>query len=128
METSILKTIKNKLGVSEDEEEFDVALISDINMALSTVTQLGVGPSLGFQIEDASATWDNLLGGDPRLNQVINFVAMTVRLAFDPPQNSFGISAIERQLEQMAWRITVTTSETLWTDPFPPRVVPDDVF
>ena len=91
METSILKTIKKKIGLMEDYTEFDIAVISDINAALSTLTQLGVGPSAGFFIEDDTAQWDDLLGGDPRLNQVINFVAMSVRLSFDPPATSFGI-------------------------------------
>lgn len=119
METSILKTIKKKIGLMEDYTEYDVAVISDINAALSTVTQLGVGPSTGFMIEDDTATWDDLLGGDARLNQVINFIALSVRLAFDPPGNSFGISAIQKQLDEMAWRIQVTTSESLWVDPLP---------
>lgn len=118
METSILKTVKKKLGLMESYTEFDVAVISDINGALSVVTQLGVGPASGFFIEDDTATWNDLLGGDPRLNQVINFIAGTVRLSFDPPANSFGINAIQKQLDEMAWRIEVAAN------PAPPVVIP----
>ena len=110
METSILKTTKKNLGLDADYTDFDPEIIGYINTALSTMTQVGVGPDEGFQIQDEFAEWDAFLGGDPRLNAVINYVSMSVRLMFDPPATSFGINAIQDQLNQMIWRIEVAAN------------------
>lgn len=118
METSILKTTKKNLGLAADYTDFDPEIIGYINTALSTMTQVGVGPEQGFAIEDDVATWDDLLGGDLRLNAVINYVSMAVRLMFDPPATSFGINAIQDQLNQMIWRIEVAAN------PAPPVITP----
>ena len=110
METSILKTTKKNLGLDADYTDFDPEIIGYINTALSTMTQVGVGPAEGFQIQDEFAEWGHLLSGDPRLNSVINYVSMSVRLMFDPPATSFGINAIQDQLNQMIWRIEVAAN------------------
>lgn len=105
MESSILKSVKKRLNVPESEQAFDEDILMCINTALGTVTQLGVGPLVGFYVEDDAPTWDDLLGDDLRLNMVRDFVSLNCRLAFDPPATSFHIAAIEKQLEQLAWRI-----------------------
>lgn len=110
MESSILKSVKKNLGLPDDYAVFDEDVLMAINTALSTVTQLGVGPELGFEVQDITATWEDLLGGDFRLNSVRTFIHLKCRLIFDPPATSFAISAIEKQLEEMAWRIEVAAN------------------
>lgn len=109
MESNILKSVKKNLGLPDDYDVYDEDVLMAINTALSTVTQLGVGPETGFEVQDIS-TWEDLLGGDFRLNSVRNFIQLKCRLIFDPPANSFAISAIEKQLEEMAWRIEVAAN------------------
>ena len=104
----------------------DDEIIGYINTALSTMTQVGVGPEQGFAISDEFAEWDALLGGDHRLNAVINYVSMSVRLMFDPPATSFGINAIQDQLNQMIWRIEVAANPA--PTPVIPVVVSNDPF
>ena len=58
---SILTSIKKLLGITEEDEHFDPDLIMHINSVFTILTQLGVGPSEGFRIEDESATWDVLI-------------------------------------------------------------------
>ena len=55
---SVLTSIKKLLGIAEEYEHFDADLIMHINSVFSILTQLGVGPSKGFMIEDKSATWN----------------------------------------------------------------------
>ena len=55
MEQSILKSTKKILGIAEDYTVFDLDIITHINSAFSTLTQLGVGPVEGFIIEDDTA-------------------------------------------------------------------------
>jgi hypothetical protein len=110
MESSILKSVKKRLGIPDDYDVYDEDVLMNINTALSTLTQLGVGPEQGFVVQDDTATWEQLLGGDLRLNMVRDFVTLTSKLIFDPPPTSFGIQAVQKNLEEMAWRIEVAAN------------------
>jgi hypothetical protein len=109
MNQSILQSTKKNLGVAPEYQAFDLDIITYINAALSTLEQLGVGPVGGFAIQDEMAEWGDLLGGDPRLNNVPTYVFLRAKLLFDPPQTSFHLTAIEKQIEQMEWRLSVLT-------------------
>lgn len=58
---SVLTSIKKLLGIAEEYEHFDADLIIHINSVFSILTQLGVGPSKGFMIEDKNATWKDFI-------------------------------------------------------------------
>lgn len=111
MSTSILESTKKALGVSEDYHVFDSDILMHINTTFSTLTQLGLGPAEGFSIEDVDATWDTLLRGDARLNNVKTYVYLKVRLLFDPPTTSYLLQAIQDQIKELEWRIN-TAQET----------------
>lgn len=121
METSILKSTKKILGIEATYTAFDLDVITHINSAFSTLTQLGIGPINGFMIEDDTATWGDFLGtSDLQLNNVKTYVYLKVRLVFDPPQTSFHLQAIKEQIQELEWRINVHREETAWTDPLVP--------
>lgn len=119
MEDSILTGTKKILGVAADYTVFDHDIITHINTALSTLTQLGVGPDEGFMIEDASATWDQFIGNDKWFNTVKSYVFLRVRLLFDPPPTSFHLNAMKEQLQEFEWRISAHREELEWVDPNP---------
>ncbi len=104
---SILTSIKKLLGITEEYEHFDADLIIDINSVLSTLTQIGVGPSEGFSITTKEETWEQFLPHDPRLNFVKSYVHLKVRLLFDPPLSSAVMEAINRQISELEWRIHI---------------------
>lgn len=104
---SILLSIKKMLGIQSDYLHFDPDLILCINSALAILTQLGVGPDGGFTITDASATWQDFAGEDPRLEMMKSFVHLRVRLLFDPPQNASLTDAIEKMVKELEWRVQV---------------------
>lgn len=114
MADSILTTIKKTLGIDESYDSFDIDVLLHINSVLSTLNQIGVGPEYGFQIEDASATWDELLGNDARLNNVKGYVALKVRMLFDPPATSFAISAMESNIKEYETRIYLAQEADKW--------------
>lgn len=124
MSDSILTSTKKILGLESDYTAFDPDIIMHINAALSTLTQLGVGPEAGFMIEDATATWADFLGTDPRLNPAKQYVYLRVRMVFDPPQSGYAVTAMEDQIKEHEWRLNVHMEHTLWTDPNP--TVPSD--
>lgn len=117
MENSILISTKKILGLAEDYTAFDLDIITHINTAFSTLTQLGVGPVEGFMIEDERAEWDDYLNDDNQLNSVRSYVFLRVRQLFDPPTTSYLIDAMEKQIEQLEWRLNVHREETDWVDP-----------
>lgn len=113
---SILDTIKQMLGLEPEYEAFDVDIMIGINTAFSTLTQVGVGPSGGFQIVDKSATWESYLGGRPDLNMVKSYVYIQAKLLFDPPATSFAQEALAKTAKEMEWRLQVATDP-----PLPPK-------
>lgn len=113
MDDSILNTTKKILGIMPEYTAFDLDIITHINSALSTLEQIGVGPVGGLFIEDETETWEHLLGGDPRMNSVKTLVYMKVRLVFDPPPTSFAIAAVEKQIEELTWRVNMVREQVI---------------
>src|SRR4249919_134329 len=127
MEQSILTSTKKILGIAEDYTVFDLDIITHINSAFSTLTQLGVGPAAGFMIDDATATWTDFIAEDFQYNSVKSYIFLRVRYLFDPPSTSYLIAAVERQISELEWRLNVHREETGWVDPDPPRFPLDEV-
>lgn len=106
MSTSILTSTKKILGLDQEYTPFDLDIITHINTAFSTLTQLGIGPTDGFSIEDADPEWTAFVDDD-RLNSVKTYVYLRVRLLFDPPQASYLIEAINKQIAEIEWRLNM---------------------
>lgn len=104
---SILNTIKLALGVEADYNGFDVNIIMDINTALSNLRQIGVGPVDGFVIKGENETWQNFLGVSIQLEEVKSYILHKVRLSFDPPSSSYLLDSIQRQIQELEWRLMV---------------------
>lgn len=109
---SILTSIKKLLGIAEDYEHFDQDLIIHINSVLSVLTQLGVGPSEGFSIEDENTTWNDFIPEDKRLSSIRSYVYMKVKLLFDPPLSSSVMESMNRMINEFEWRLNVAAEPT----------------
>ena len=107
---SILDSIKIMLGNSVDDTNFDAELIMFINGALAIINKLGVGLT-GYKISNNSNTWDEFLGDRTDLEEVKTNVYLRVRLAFDPPQNSFLVTSIKEQIVESTWYIELYHKE-----------------
>lgn len=121
---SILDSIKDPLNIPPGDTSFDKTIVLYINGVFSTLTQVGLGPAAGFKISDSATTWDAFLGSSENLESVKTYMYLKVRLLFDPPQNSFGITAIEKMAEEEISRISYTREGEKWTTEHPP-VVPE---
>lgn len=102
---SILTSVKKNLGPEEAYEHFDQDIITHINTALATLTELGVGPEDGFSIEDKNAKWSDFIGNSKLLNMVPTYVYLKVRLTFDPPTTAAVLESFDRQAKEYEWRI-----------------------
>ncbi len=127
MSTSILTSVKKVLGLDESYTAFDVDILMHINTAFSTLNQLGIGPQDGLMIEDDSATWDSLIGTDPRLNMAKSYTYLKVKQLFDPPGTAYLVDAVAKQILEFEWRLNTLREETEWVDPTP-EPLPEDVF
>lgn len=103
---SILTSIKKMLGIAEEYGQFDADIIMHINSVFMTLTQLGVGPSDGFYIEDSLALWEDYISDPTKLQAVKTYMYLKVRLVFDPASvGSSTLASYERQIQELEWRL-----------------------
>lgn len=96
---SILHDTKTYLGLMEDDTSFDSEVKDAIDNALATATQLN------REVGDLSSEADYPATALGRiLRQYVNY---SVRLAFDLPQTSFAVKAIEALKQESEWRLTI---------------------
>lgn len=102
---SILLSLR-KILISEDDNSFDDELIMHINSALMICNQLGIGVE-GFVVTGEQETWTEFLGETTAqfLQATKTYVHDVVRMIFDPPSNSFLVSAIEKRMKEYEWRL-----------------------
>lgn len=103
---SILLTVKKMLGIAEEYAAFDIDLITNINSVFLTLNQLGVGPEEPYRIEGSEETWTDFLQNQrSKMAGVETYVYLKTRLLFDPPTNSFLVDAIQKQCDELEWRL-----------------------
>ena len=109
---SILNTVKRSLDIATDDASFDTALILHINTVFSDLYQLGLGAygSDEHQIGDQNDTWTDAVGSQKNLGMIKSYVALRVRLIFDPPPAGFTTTSMQNQIDRMEWRIKVAAS------------------
>lgn len=105
---SILTSVKKVLGIAEDYEHFDADITMHINSVLMVLSQLGVGPSEGFQIEDKDDLWSDFIPENFQdFATVKSYVCLKVRLLFDPPLSSTVTEAMNRMISEFEFRLNV---------------------
>lgn len=103
---SILNSVKKLLGYEPEYVEFDPDIIMNINAAMVVLQQLGVGPEKGFSITGEDETYKDYLGDKhDDINLVKMYLFYKTRLGFDPPQNSYLVDLLEKQIRETEWRL-----------------------
>lgn len=114
---SILTSVKKPLSLAEDYEAFDEDIIIHINSVFSVLSQLGIGPTTGFSIEDSDQTWEEYITDDVELlNMVKSYMYLKVRMLFDPPTNSFTIEAFNKQITEYEYRLNLVREQKIIED------------
>lgn len=107
MDDSILDSIKKILGMPPDYDAFDTDLVIHINSVFGILAQLGVGPAGGFSISDNTTLWKAYLGDSKDLEMVKSYIALKVRMVFDPPTIGAVMDAMKEQIREYEWRLNV---------------------
>ena len=106
---SILSSIKSLMpnsGVPADYNVFDTELIGDINAELAILFQLGVGEtSEMFYITGTSETWGEFLKSPELLQIVPQYVAIRVKILFDPPKSSIVMDSLNERARELSFRL-----------------------
>lgn len=110
---SILKDVREALGLVGDDTSFDAELLMHINSAISTLNQNGVGNIL--VVIDDKATWGHLqnpdqTAGNAYFQWVPLYIHLSTKLLFDPPPPS-NVQYHSSSIEQLLWRLKVAYEE-----------------
>lgn len=110
---SILTSVKKLLGILEDSTEFDSDIIMNINSAINTLWQLGVGKE-GFMVTSKEDTYADLLEDlAPMFQNVKMYLFFKARLGFDPPQTQALVTSTKEMISELEWRIQIQMDEIL---------------
>ena len=107
---SILGSIKQMLGINEEDTNFDTDIIIHINSVFSTLKQMGVGPEEKFRIVDNTTIWSEFTSEDYDYDEIKTYTYLKVKLIFDPPANTNILNAMKDEARELEWRLTVTAS------------------
>lgn len=109
---SILNSVKSALQIDPSYTEYDPDIILHINSVFNTLTDLGVPPSSGFAIADATSKWEEYLHGNLRLNECRSYMVNRLRLIFDPPKMGYLVQALKDQIKEAEFRINVNAEQS----------------
>lgn len=112
---SILKSIRDAIGLPEEDSSFDVDLLMHINTYLGTLTQVGTGdPSV--IVSDDSTTWEQFLLPEmntPSIFQAAKtYVLINTKMAFDPPTPT-SQQYMKQASDEILWRLTIAENEVI---------------
>ena len=106
---SILKDVREAVGLDSTNAEFDTELLMHINTAIGKLNQNGVGKFLVVQNE--TSVWGDLqdplqTSGNKYFQMVPLYVALSTKLIFDPPPPS-SVEFQTESVSEMLWRLKV---------------------
>lgn len=109
MDGSILNDVKKLIGIYETNTDFDKDLIIDINSVLFDMWQMGIVVD-DYSISDNKKMWSNILLNPENMamGPLKTWVALKVKMIFDPPTSSILAEAYRENLKEMEWRIYIT--------------------
>lgn len=108
-EGSILFDVKKAVNVGPDYSEFDSVLIMHTNTAFMALNQLGVGPEDGYRISGYNEVWTDFISDADLIlmEGVKDYVALRVRMLFDPPASSVVAEAFNKGIDELGYRLLV---------------------
>lgn len=111
---SILSSVKKLIGISEDDESFDLDVMLNINAASSTLFQLGVLEK-PYTVTSKEDLYEDLIpgGSEDVVNQIKMYFVYKVRLGFDYSTLSGAmIEVLKEMIKESEWRLMVSFNPT----------------
>lgn len=107
--SSILKDIRDSLDLDPAGKEFNSDILMNINAALITLNQNGVGNLT--VVNDESTTWKDLENpeqeeGNKSFQLVPMYVRLYTKIIFDPPPPS-AVETFNIRMHELLWRLKI---------------------
>ena len=103
---SSIKTLMPNSAIPQDYAVFDTEIIGLINSELAVISQLGVGNTNEvFSISGTSEVWSDFIDNTELLNLVAMYIAIRVKITFDPPQSTVVMDALNKRSDELSFRI-----------------------
>lgn len=116
---SILNSVKKLLGYEPEYTEFDPDILTNINAAIFTLRQIGIGSNPSFIVSSEDDTYADYLGDDS--NEIVGEVGMYLyaktKLVFDTPQSGYVVEMLKEQIKEAEWRLEVHSGTQKPTEP-----------
>ena len=102
---TILEDTKKAIGIMPGYDAFDDQILMHINTARMDLAQLGTKCGVTIEKDTGWQVFDEIADEAA----IKSYIAMKVKLIFDPPSNSFLVSAYQKLIEEAAWRLVYQT-------------------
>lgn len=112
-ESSILDDVKKVLMIGPTDTSFDVDIIMGINTAISSLHDLGVGPSPAIEISDKTTKWSALFGSDTSMAQAKTYVSLMVKDDFDPTGTAHVRNARKARIDELGSKLMYKHDKTM---------------
>lgn len=103
---NVLASVKEALGIPVSVSSFDTTLLMHINAVISILGTLGVGEGEPLAV-NSDTVWADCFEDSTELDLVKTDMYLRVRLMFDPPNTSFVLESINKQITEIEWRLNV---------------------
>ena len=96
---TLLQSVKDYLGIEEDDTAFDGAISGHIDMSVFTLGQiLSVTPEYAADTDSTSIP-----------KEVLMYIKLSTKLLFDPSASATVQEAITKAKTELEWRMSVET-------------------
>lgn len=108
-DNSILKDVRQAVGLAPDNSDFDTELLQHINASIGKLNQNGVGKYLVVSGEEQK--WSDLknpdqVEGNHYFASVPLFITLSTKIIFDPPPPS-SVEHHARNASESLWRLKI---------------------
>lgn len=109
LENSILKDVREAVGLDKDAKDFDPDLIMYINGFIGELNQNGIGKFI--EVKDETQTWEELqdetqVEGNKYFKMVMLFITVSTKILFDPPPPS-SVEYHSETARKFLWRLKI---------------------
>lgn len=106
---SILKNIRESVGLTPTNIDFDTELLMHINTAISKLNQNGIGKFI--IVKDEESTWNELIDplqteGNKYSQMIPLYITLSTKLLFDPPPPS-NVQYHSTNAQELLWRLKI---------------------
>lgn len=96
---TLLQSVKDYLGIEEDDASFDDAIISHIDVSVFTLGQI-MDTTPSYTVE----TYANAIP-----SQILTYIKLSTKLLFDPSASATVQDALTKAKNELEWRLSVVT-------------------